>query len=416
MTVAFKNLPFDEAISYLKDKVDLPSEYWTDLWQGMHSRAFVVAGATKNELLVGIHSALNDAIANGTTLNDFKKNFRQIVADHGWTGSEKSPITNDAEAGYRAATIFNTNMRPAYSAGQYKQQTEPAVLKARPYLRYIGGLSRRPRPLHLQWNGLVLPADHPWWHSHYPPNGSGCKCKAVSMSKRELARDGLSLSNPPDDGDRDWTNPNTGEVVKVPNGIDPGWAYNPGQADIGKRLADEVMAAWNKLGPKAWKPLTPGDWETKDRPGKIPLDETDTRINTGIPQTSEGMKRALVDVMGAESRLYTFEGDNGFRYDINVDADSLARHFKPDRAPFLPFINEALTDPYEVWMSFEEHQGTGQVRLRQRIIKAVDLGRGKGLLMVTNAVNGNMEAWTFMPVSDLKYLNDQRYGDLVWKR
>jgi hypothetical protein len=29
---------------------------------------------------------------------------------------------------------------------------------------------------------------------------------------------------------RDWTNPRTGEVVKVPEGIDPGFAYNPGQA------------------------------------------------------------------------------------------------------------------------------------------------------------------------------------------
>jgi hypothetical protein len=29
---------------------------------------------------------------------------------------------------------------------------------------------------------------------------------------------------------RDWVNKRTGEVMKVPVGVDPGFAYNPGQA------------------------------------------------------------------------------------------------------------------------------------------------------------------------------------------
>lgn len=416
MTIAFEKLPFDEAIGFLKDKVNLPSETWTDLWQGMHSRGFVVSGAIKNDLLVDIHKALNDAIANGTTFNDFKKNFRQIVADNGWTGSAKSPITDKESLGWRAATIFNTNMRTAYSAGQYKQMTEPAVLKARPFLRYIGGLSRRPRPLHLQWNGTILLASDKWWDTHFPPNGWGCKCKVVSMSGREMTRDGLKETPRPDDGDRDWENPNTGKTEKIPNGIDPGWAYNPGQTAWGKQLAQEVMDEWKKKKREAWDPLTPGDWKIESRPERIPLDTTDVRLNPGIQKTKEGMKDALTRVLGGESKIYSFEGDDGFRYDINVDAKALADHIDPNRAKYIPFINEFMADPYEVWMSFEQHKGTGQVVLRQRIIKAMDLGKGQGFLMVTNAKNGMMESWTFIPTTDFDYLNSYRTGNLMWKR
>ena len=44
-----------------------------------------------------------------------------------------------------------------------------------------------------------------------------------------MARDGLRLDKAPDDGTYEWTNPHTGEIITVPNGIDPGWAYNPGK-------------------------------------------------------------------------------------------------------------------------------------------------------------------------------------------
>ncbi|MCK5235781.1 MAG: hypothetical protein KAR06_02255, partial [Deltaproteobacteria bacterium] len=227
----YKDLPFDDAIKFFGDKVKLPTGSWLDIFEGMHSRAFVVAGATKTELLSDLFGAVDKAISQGTTIQEFRKDFDELVSKHGWGYK--------GGRNWRTGVIFNTNLRTAYSAGHYKQMTSPEMIAARPYWRYIGGLSSTPREQHLEWNGLVLLANDPWWTKHYPPNGWGCKCKVVSHSERELERKGLSVSTAPEEKTYKWKNPNTGEILNVPDGIDPGWAYNPGKTAWGESISHD---------------------------------------------------------------------------------------------------------------------------------------------------------------------------------
>ena len=124
----FASVPFKEAIDFFRQKVNLPTEKWTDLMNEMHSRAFVVAGAMKSELLSDMRTAIDDAISKGTTITEFRKAFDETVKKHGWDYK--------GNRGWRTGVIFNTNLRVAWSAGHYKQMTDPDVLKARPYWRY----------------------------------------------------------------------------------------------------------------------------------------------------------------------------------------------------------------------------------------------------------------------------------------
>ena len=116
-----------------------------------------------------------------------------------------------------------------------------------PYLRYEGILDSRIRPLHRSWHGTILPMDHPWWKTHYPPNGWRCRCDAVAISKDDLEENGWQVTDVPADGAPvTWVNPATGEVMEVPAGIDPGWAYNPGNTDQAAHLARVML---EKLAP-----------------------------------------------------------------------------------------------------------------------------------------------------------------------
>lgn len=161
------DLPFDEAIAYFRQKgVNLPTKTWADLWEGMHSKAFVVAGATKSGLLSDLRSAVDSAISKGTTLADFRKSFDAAVNKAGWWDF-------NGEYGWRTGTIFNTNVSVAYAAGRWKQMTDPDVLAAFPYWRYRTQGDGHVRPLHASWDNVVLLASDPWWQTHYPPNGWG---------------------------------------------------------------------------------------------------------------------------------------------------------------------------------------------------------------------------------------------------
>lgn len=222
------NVPFQDAIAYHRQKVNLPTLTSADIDGQMHDRAFVVAGAVKEDLLTDLNKAVDDALSKGETLETFTKKFDEAAAKAGWLQDK-----NEKVRAWRARIVYETNLRVAHQAGRLKQMTDPAVVATRPYWQYVHADTREPktpRPMHLSWDGLVLPWDHPWWRTHYPPNGWLCTCGVRTLSKREMERKGLSVGEAPKDGMQSYVDPATGEVAKVPNGIDPGWDHQPGAA------------------------------------------------------------------------------------------------------------------------------------------------------------------------------------------
>lgn len=248
------NTPFDEQIAYLRQKLDLPTQRWDDIVGRAHDRAFVVAGAAKADLLADLHQQLLTRATDGAGLNAFRKDFAAIVAKNGWTGwtGEGTP---EGEA-WRTRVIYQTNMATSYAAGRYRQMSDPEVLKLHPYWRYIHSEGvMHPRPLHLSWHGLTLPHDHPFWQTHFAPNGWGCQCRITSVSRREgeaSARAGLG--EPP----ADWQtiDPKTG----APVGIDKSFDYAPG-ANVTRTLQslvdDKLIKLDAALGADLWQAMKP---------------------------------------------------------------------------------------------------------------------------------------------------------------
>jgi SPP1 gp7 family putative phage head morphogenesis protein len=210
-----------EAIDFMRKKVRVPTRAWTDMWQEMHSAGFAVAGAQSDALLKDFHEAVTKAIADGTTLETFRKDFDRIVAEHGWS--------YNGSRGWRSRVIFQTNLRTSYAAGKWEQIQQ--VKEDRPYLRYVAVMDGRTRPEHASWHDTVLPADDPWWQTHFPPNGWNCRCTVQSLNDRDLERYGLSVSAAAPRSEmveRIIKTPEGPRTVLVPEGIDPGFGYRPG--------------------------------------------------------------------------------------------------------------------------------------------------------------------------------------------
>ena len=112
-------------------------------------------------------------------------------------------------------------------------------------------LDARTRPEHAAWHGVILPVDHPWWKRHYPPNGWKCRCKAMSVGPDDLEAEGWTVAGAPPEGeDVPWVHPRTGEMRRVPRGIDPGWDYNPGNTDAAAHAAKLAMDKLAFLPPR----------------------------------------------------------------------------------------------------------------------------------------------------------------------
>ena len=209
---------FAEQIDFFRRKLNLPSETWRDIQRAAHDRAFMVAGAMKADLLADLRRAVDEAVQGGS-IGEFRKQFPDIVAKHGWTGwTGEGSAAGEA---WRTRVIYQTNMATAYAAGRRAQLLDPDLLQRRPYWRYVHNDSvTHPRPHHKQWGDmrLTLRHDHPFWETHFPPNGWGCKCRVVAVAKPGEG----DASAPPDGWDA--TDPRTGTAV----GLDAGWDYAPG--------------------------------------------------------------------------------------------------------------------------------------------------------------------------------------------
>lgn len=220
----YGSLPFKEQIAFFRQKLNLPTRSYTDIQGAQHDQAFVVAGAMKADLLADLRTAVDRVVAEGIGFEAFKADFRGIAAQHGWAYNGGSS--------WRAQVIYETNLNQSYNAGREAQMADPALRKRRPFGLYKHYASPNERPEHVAWDGMVVALDDPWWTSHSPANGWGCKCKKFMVSARDVERRGLTVTpGPTIDYEERVIGKRSGnpQTVRVPKGIDPGFQYAPGR-------------------------------------------------------------------------------------------------------------------------------------------------------------------------------------------
>ena len=241
-----------QALDYIKNKSLRPAFSYKDVWNEEHATAFTVAKAMQLDVLSDIKTAVEKAIENGTTFDQFKKDLKPTLVQKGWWGKREmtDPLTGEtinAQLGSdrRLRTIYSTNLRSAYQKGQYDRTM---ASDAHPYLMYRIGASLRHREQHLKWNNLILPKDDPLWNSIFPPNGYGCKCYTVAVTqarKEKYEQNGVpyydnwehktvrqpAQTTAPRMTYDVYENVRKGIVERIPKGITPGFNWNQGKAD-----------------------------------------------------------------------------------------------------------------------------------------------------------------------------------------
>lgn len=417
MTVSPFGLAPDDAIRWFREKGYALTFDWRDMWNEQHARAFSLAKMTQLDLLADVRAAIDKALANGGTLREFRKELTPLLQAKGWWGVQKvvDPKTGlevDAQLGSprRLRTIYETNLRTALAAGRWERIQRTA--QARPYLRYVAIDDGRARREHLAWNGLILPWDHPWWRTHAPPNGWGCRCKLQQLSERDMQRLGYTpSSDAPNEGTVLYENTRTGEKTRVPKGIDPGFAYNPG----------EVRGAVPSLNPreipltdvKTWKDL--GRPDARDVRG-IADPEVWPRERT--PEERAANDRRFAELFGVDDATHTgvLTDPDGVQVYVNRRfLDHVRGEHKrgespdPGRIQLMPAVKAAVENPFEIW-AIPFRRKDGSVVMRKRYIAIFE---SRDHLVVVDRQADGYVTWTTTPSSKI---NSQRKGYLLWPR
>ena len=406
--VAYGSLPFGEMVRFFLRKLNLPTEHWTDIYTREHDWAFVVAGANRDALVADFRAAVDKAIAEGGTLEDFRRDFDRIVATHGW----------DYNGGrdWRSRVIYETNLNTAYAAGRYEQ------LQAAPYWQYVhADWVTNPRHDHLAWDGLVLARDDPWWQTHYPPNGWGCQCSVRGLWARDLRK--LGKDAPDEAPEVNWLDREVGQrspegpqVVRVPEGIDPGFAYAPGAA----RLKSAIP-------PERPQPPVPGSAGYEGLPSTRPPDalpdprpmSADTLLPGGL--TLQDYAQEFLGRFGAkldQPAIFTDVIDERVVVGAELfkDAQGRWKSDKRDRGPYLPLLAQALIDPDEIWTRLEWHFAKKKAVVRRRYIVRFEIEGSQAPMLVAFELGEDGWSGTTAFQGVTQSADDWRVGVRLYRR
>ncbi|MEQ1389662.1 phage minor head protein [Acinetobacter radioresistens] len=173
-----KPVTFLEALQFARSrKIVLPDEFYS-LDIKTRQLATTVSFLSSIEQIQTVIAAVNKAIADGSTFEDFKK----LVAEHEIKLSE--PYLKN---------VFRTNIQTAYSHGRWQQQQRNR--DKRPYLMYSAIDDSRVRPGHLALNRIIRHIDDPFWLMYYPPWGFMCRCTVIALTEKQALKYGIT----PDD-------------------------------------------------------------------------------------------------------------------------------------------------------------------------------------------------------------------------
>lgn len=157
-----------EAIDYFQRKRIVSPATFKKLEREAKAAAFIVSGIYREDLLQAFKFEITNALETGQTQKYVTKQFKDILAGAG-----------HKELGdWHLENVARTNMALSYSVGRRKQMEDVADLL--PIWEYSAVNDDRTRPKHRALDGLMYPADHDFWSSHYPPIDFMCRCTVIA--------------------------------------------------------------------------------------------------------------------------------------------------------------------------------------------------------------------------------------------
>lgn len=415
--VKLEPLPPKEAIDAFRKKGYKITFDYHEMQREEHAYNFTVAKATSLDILQDIRQSVDKAIADGVVFKDFAKDLKPVLQEKGWWGRKAviDPKTGEERevqlgSARRLKTIYDTNLRTSYAAGTWERIER--TKKTRPYLAYRGIKDDRQRAQHRQWSDVVLPVDHEWWNTHYPPNGWKCRCGVQQLSERDVARRGLTVSDiGPSDAPRTFIDKRTGNTILVPPGLDPGFAYNVGKARMKAMVPQQMDRPLEIPFHGAPLAMAPPPARAMDTARVLPPDLPD----------KEYIEKFLGEFGGKIGKAVPFVDVTGETIIISDDlfktATGALKIKRRDRHLHALLMADAIRDPDEIFYVWEEYPKDKMTLSRVYLSRwLAEDGKTVGGFTMMTITRAGWSGVTSFKADKIAYIDDHRKGALVYRR
>lgn len=163
--VDIAELPFEEAVLYLKKKEVLPAAEYYKLSDKARFRAFTVSRLSDADMMERVKTLLSENLESGGGLKEFlEKTDTEILDGLGLAGNG---------GGWYWENVYRTNVQTAYNAGRALgfEAVKPVALE----LVGIGDMRQTEICRSLTQPPVRKLYDDPFWKTHWPPFHFGCR-------------------------------------------------------------------------------------------------------------------------------------------------------------------------------------------------------------------------------------------------
>jgi SPP1 gp7 family putative phage head morphogenesis protein len=214
-------IPFDDAAAFLRARVPLTKDEWTDLEPKLRFRAFTTAALSTPDAVDRVRRMAVAAIDKGTPFSEF------------WTAAKAESAAGLGDSPWYWETVYRTNVQTAYNAGRAAE-----VMRLNPpYLEFVGIEDSRQTSICQERSGTILPSSHPFWQSNWPPLHFNCRStvRAVFAEEVDAMRENGTWSPTPGD-------------VTPPSDAATGFGGNPIETGSFYRMTPGMVERAEKYG------------------------------------------------------------------------------------------------------------------------------------------------------------------------